>query len=286
LKAADADSAGKRRFWGRNLIFAGQVALSLVLLVVSAVLLQGFRDQLTHGPGFRTDHLFLTSFDTQLVHDSDDKTRQFYKELLDRTRSMPGVKSAALTSVIPLIGGDSTGIVPEGYQLPHGEQALTVFDAYVSHGYFSTMGIRLIQGRGFLQTDEPNTPRVAIVNEHLANHYWPKGGALGKRFHLRNASGRARPDRRYCEDHQTLLDCRASARFRVFAIYTKCEPCRGLGPTPGSALTVIAESHSEDASGIAPVLRQVVRGLDPNMPVFDVRTMQMCTRSALLKLRT
>lgn len=97
---------------GRNPIVAGQVALSLVLLVVSAVLLQGFRDQLTRGPGFRTDHLFLTSFDTQLVHYSDVKARQFYKELLNRTRSAPGVKSAALSSVIPLIGGDSTGIAP------------------------------------------------------------------------------------------------------------------------------------------------------------------------------
>jgi hypothetical protein len=64
LKAADADSAGKRRLWGRNSIVVGQVALSLVLLIVSAVLLQGFRDELLQGPGFRIDRLFLTSFDT------------------------------------------------------------------------------------------------------------------------------------------------------------------------------------------------------------------------------
>ncbi len=65
LKAADADSAGKRRLWGRNSIVAGQVALSLVLLVISAVLLEGFRGELSQGPGFRTNHLYLTSFDTQ-----------------------------------------------------------------------------------------------------------------------------------------------------------------------------------------------------------------------------
>jgi macrolide transport system ATP-binding/permease protein len=274
LKAADADSAGKRRFWGRNLIVAGQVALSLVLLVVSAVLLQGFRDQLTQGPGFRTDHLFLTSFDTQLVHYSDDKTRQFYKELLDRTRSMPGVKSAALTSVVPLIGGDSTGIVPEGHQLPHGEQALTAFDAYVSDGYFSTMGIRLIHGRGFLQTDERNTPPVAIVNEHLANHYWPKRDALGKRFHLRNASGELVQIVGVAKTTKHFWIAEPPLDF-VYLPYTQnASRAGGLGPTPGSALTVIAESHTQEASAIAPVLRQVVRGLDPNMPVFDVRTMQ------------
>jgi predicted permease len=68
LKAGDADSGRRRRLWGRNLIVAGQVALSLVLLIVSAVLLEGFQSQLTQGPGFRTDHLWMTSFDTAPVH--------------------------------------------------------------------------------------------------------------------------------------------------------------------------------------------------------------------------
>jgi predicted permease len=75
LKSADADSAGKRRLWGRNMIVAGQVALSVVLLMISTVLVEGFRNQLTAGPGFRTDHLFLTGFDTQLAHYSPDQLR-------------------------------------------------------------------------------------------------------------------------------------------------------------------------------------------------------------------
>ncbi len=274
LKAADADSAGKRRFWGRNLIVVGQVALSLVLLIVSAVLLQGFRDQLTQGPGFRTDHLFLTSFDTQLVHYSDDQTRHFYKELLDRTRAAPGVKSAALTSVLPMIGGDSMGFVPEGYQLPRGEQALTAFDAYISDGYFNTMGVRLLQGRSFLESDQPNTPRVAIIEEHLANHYWPKGDALGKSFHLRNAAG---------DLVQIVGIAKTTKHFWIaeppldflYLPYTQNTTRAGaFAPTTSSALNVVAQSDAQDASTIGPVLRQVVQGLDPNMPVFDVRTMQ------------
>ena len=81
LKALDADSGGRRRLWGRNLIVAGQVALSLVLLVVSAVMWQGFRDQLAQGTGFRTDHLYLTAFNTQPIHYSEEQTRKFYKDL-------------------------------------------------------------------------------------------------------------------------------------------------------------------------------------------------------------
>jgi macrolide transport system ATP-binding/permease protein len=189
LKAADADTAGKSRLWGRNLIVAGQVALSLVLLVISAVLLQGFEDELTQGPGFRTDRLFLTSFDTGLIHYPEDQSRRFYKQLLDRTRAAPGVKSAALTSVVQMIGGGSIDMVPERYQLPRGEQAIPVFDTFVSNGYFQTMGIDILRGRDFLETDQKETSAVAIVNEQFANHYWPRGDALGKHFHLKNATG-------------------------------------------------------------------------------------------------
>ena len=98
LKAADADSDGKRQFWGRNLIVAGQVALSLVLLAVAASLVQGFRGELAGGPGFRTDHLFLTSFDTQLAHYSEKQTRRFYEICCEKRVPRRACDSAALVS--------------------------------------------------------------------------------------------------------------------------------------------------------------------------------------------
>jgi predicted permease len=264
LKAADADSGGKKRFWGQNAIVAGQVALSLVLLVVSAVLLQGFRDQLTQGPGFRTERLFLTSFETQLAHYSEDQTTQFYKNLLERTRSAPGVRSAALTSVIPLIGGDSLDIAPEGYQLPPGQQALTIFNAYISDGYFTTMGVPILRGRGFSESDSKDAPLVAIVNEQAAKHFWPKGDAIGKRFHLKGASG----------DLVQIVGIARNAKYFWIAeppldyVYL---PFRQHART---GLTLVTESSAADAATLAPALREVVRGLDPDLPVFDVRTMQ------------
>jgi macrolide transport system ATP-binding/permease protein len=264
LKAGDADTAGRRRLWGRNAIVIGQVALSLILLVVSAVLLQGFRDELAQGPGFRTDHLYVTSFNAEAIHYSEDQTRRFYKELLDKTRLAPGIRSAALTSNVPMIGGDGTGIVPEGYQLPRGEQALNVFDYYVSDGYFSTMAIPVLQGRGFIESDQANSPMVAVVNEQIAKHYWPKGDALGKRFHLHNATGPLvqivgiAKNSKYFWIAEPPIDV-------IYLPYTQHSR---------SGLTILAESKAPDASTIAPVLREVVRGLDPNMPVFDTRTME------------
>ena len=263
LKSADADSGGKPRLWGRNAIVGGQVALSLVLLVVSAVLLQGFRDQLVQGPGFRTDHLFINSFETQMAHYSEEQTAQFYRNLLDRTRSAPGVRSAALTSVMPMIGGDSVDFVPEGYTLPRGQKALTIFDSYVSDGYFATLGVPILQGRGFLESDKKGAPLVAVINDHAAKHYWPKGDAIGKRFHLHDAGG----------DLVQIVGIAKTSKYFWIAeppldwVYL---PYRQHGRT---GMSLFAESGSEDASTLAPVLREVVHNLDPDMPVFDVRTM-------------
>ena len=264
LKAADADSGGKKRFWGRNAIVAGQVALSLVLLTISAVLLRGFRDQFMQGPGFRTERLFLTAFDADLAHYSEDQTSQFYANLLHRTRSAPGVRSAALTSLVPLDGQDSVDIVPEGYQMPPRQQALTIFDAYVSDGYFDTMGVPIRQGRGFLESDGKGAPLVAVVNEHAAKHFWPNGNALGKRFHLKSASG----------ELVQIVGIARTAKYIWIA-----EPPLDFVYLPfrqhaQSGLALVAESNAADAATLAPALREVVRGLDPDMPVFNVRTMQ------------
>jgi len=265
LKAADADSGGRKRLWGRNLIVAGQVALSLVLLVVSAVVWQGFRDQFQQGPGFRTDHLYLTSFDTKPIHYSEEQTRRFYKDLLDRTRLAPGVKSAALMSGVPLggTGFSSIGVLPEGYPLPSGQPAFNTYSSYISDGFFSTIGTPIVRGRGFLESDGPDTPLVAVVNTQFAAHYWPKQDALGKRFHLRDASG-------------PLVQVVGIAQIQKYAWIA--EPPQDLvyfpyTQAPSSALTLAAESNATDAATLAPVLREVVRNIDPSMPISSARTM-------------
>jgi predicted permease len=236
----------------------------VVLLVVSAVLLQGFRDQLMQGPGFRTDHLLLTSFETQLAHYSEDQTRQFYANLLQRTRSASGVRSAALTSAVPMLGGDDIEVVPEGYAPSQGRRTLSVFHASVSEGYFSALQIPLERGRDFLQSDRPGTPMVAIVNEHAARHFWPNQDALGKRFRLRGADG----------DLVQVVGIAKTVKYFWIAEPALDFVYLPFRQHPRSSLSLMAESTVADASTLLPVLRETIRGLDANMPVFDVRTMQ------------
>ena len=264
LKAADADSAGKRRLWGRNSIVVCQVALSLVLLIVSAVLLEGFRGELLAGPGFRIDRLYMTSFDTTPVHYTEDQTRRFYKDLLEKARRAPGVRSAALISGIPLLGGGGITMVPEGYTLPANQESISVPNFYVSDGYFVTGGIPILQGRGFLESDRQGTPLVAVVNEQFAHHYWPGQNVLGKRFHMKSATG-------------PLVQIVGLAKMAKY--FWIAEPPQDFIYLPytqekNAAMTLMAESVAPDAATLAPVVRDVVRGIDPDMPVSNARTMQ------------
>ena len=264
LKAADADGGTGRRLWGRNLIVAGQVALSLVLLVVSAVMLQGFRDELLQGPGFRTDRLYLTGVDTEPIHYTEPQARRFYHDLLEKTRLAPGVRSAALTSNVPLLGGGVVSLVPEGYSLPRGQEAITVPAFHVSEGYFATMSVPILHGREFLDTDRPDTSLVAVVNEKFASHYWPRQDVLGKRFHLQNAAGPLVQIVGIASMSKYFWIAEPPMDF-IYLPYTQDK----LG-----AMTILAESLGPDAGTLAPVLREVVRGIDSSMPVFDTRTMQ------------
>lgn len=160
LKAIDAMTSKKRRLWGRNVLVSAQVALSLALLTISGVMVQGFSAQLARGPGFRTDRLFLMSLNTSLVQYTDAEKAQFFKQLLDKTRLASGVQSAALASAIPIAIGNSTvGIIPEGHQLERGQESISVFHNIVSDGYFETMGVAIVRGRDFLETDKAKRRR-------------------------------------------------------------------------------------------------------------------------------
>ncbi len=142
LKAADADVAGRQRLWGRNLLVIGQIAVSLVLLTVSALMFRGFEAQIDKGPGYRTDHLLMMSFNPGVIRYNDAQTAQFYKQLLENTRASSGVTSAALTRDIPLSPNQNMEpLVPEGHQLARGQEAINVFSSTVSDRYFETTGL-------------------------------------------------------------------------------------------------------------------------------------------------
>src|SRR5688572_19519890 len=185
------DTAMRRRWFptGRASLVAVQVALSLVLVTVAVFTLQMFRRVAATGPGFHVTQMAKVSVDTAHRQYSDEQATALLESALDRARRLPGVTSAGATTRMPLWGIDSISIVPEGRQLLEREGGVKAIVARVDDGYFETMGIPIVRGRGFQRTDAAGGPAVAIVNETLARRYWPQRDAVGSRFHAVGDAG-------------------------------------------------------------------------------------------------
>src|SRR5262249_36570773 len=184
MKAADSVAPGRRRRWGPTLPGCGQVAVSVVLLVVALFMYRGFGQQLAKGPGYRTDHLLMMTFDPTLVRYSAAQSKPFFEEVAARSRAVPGVKTVTMATSVPMLN-DSLGseaLVSEGFQFPVGKESASVFASRIDEYYLDTMRIALIRGRNFTVHDDADAPRVAIVNEQFAQHYWPNQDPIGKRF--------------------------------------------------------------------------------------------------------
>jgi predicted permease len=265
MKAGDASAPGKRRRWGRALLVGGQVAVSVVVLVVALFMYRGFGEQLAAGPGYRTTHLMVIRVDTGLVRYTPEQSAKFYKDLGDRAREISGISNLTLSSSVPM-SNDSIGartVVPEGYVFPPGKDNATVFASRVDEHYFDVMGISLLKGRGFAATDDASAPKVAVVNEQFAKRYWPDQDPIGKRVRLVDQENAWAQVVGIAKMSKYIFIAEPPTEF----IYT---PYR---QNPPREISVIAQTPGDSASLAGP-LRDVVHRLDANMPAFDVRTME------------
>ena len=184
MKASDSVAPGRRRRWGRSVLVGGQVAVSVVLLVVALFMYRGFGKEVANGPGYRTDHLLMMSFDTGLIRYTEAQSKLFFDQVAERARAVPGVKTVTMTTSVPMANDTHRlrAIVPEGFQFAPGKDNVTVLAARVDEQYFDTLGLTLLRGRNFSVDDSFDRPRVAIVNQPFAQHYWPNQDPIGKRF--------------------------------------------------------------------------------------------------------
>jgi predicted permease len=270
-------TSDRARLWGRHILVAGQVAMSLILLTVAVFLFRGFQGEIERGPGFRTDHILLASFSPDMIRYDAARTDAFYKLLVDRTRALPRVRSVALTSSPPMdaISIENTPVAPEGFQFPSGTDHVNVRSARIDEGYFDAIGVRLIRGRAFRPADAADAPRVAVVNEAFARRYWPGQDPTGKRFRLLERDG----------TWFEIVGVAATTKYRSlsegpteFIYYSRRQ-------RPSALSTLLVETDG-DAAAMAASVRQVVTSIDPNMPMFDVRTMQDLYDASAIGLST
>jgi predicted permease len=259
LKSADVDVPGRKRLWGRNVLVVAQVSASLMLLTASFLMVRGFQHDLRERTGFAKDHLLMVSFDPRLVQYNAAQTQRFYKLLAERVRVAPGVEREALTQNIPLGTDDFDAIafVPEGFQMPRDRENFNSTMDTIDEGYFETMGIPILRGRGFLTSDTADAPRVAVVNEQFAKHYWPGGDAVGQHIRLDTSAGTPVQIVGVAE----TIKYQSGFERPMDFVYMP------LAQHPIARMTLMMRSSGDPLQLIQPV-KDVVRALDPNLPML------------------
>jgi hypothetical protein len=166
----------------RSLLVISEIALALVALVGSGLFLRSMRNAQQFSPGFESQNLFQLLFDLGALRYDADHGQQFFREVIERAKSVPGVVNASVSSNGVFGGGLAGTVFREGEQTdPNNRGTLVNFDD-VTPGHFETMRIPLLSGRDFTDFDRENTTPVVIVNEAMAKMVWPGQEPLGKRF--------------------------------------------------------------------------------------------------------
>jgi predicted permease len=264
LKSAEPGQTTRQRTIGRNLLVVAQVALSMALLVAAGILMDGFGKSLALNPGFRTDHLMMMSLDTSFVRYTPLQTRDFYRDLVARARALPGVASVALTSSIPFNSGgySSEPVIPEGYEFPQGQNSVSLLAAVVDEHFFGTMKAEIVRGRAFTADDKDDSRRVAIVNDEFARKYWPNQEPIGKRIRLHDDRGPWLEVVGLTKTGKYLNIAEAPTPFLYLP----------LAQRETTRLSLLVETTNPDAASLAAPLRDLVRALDVNQPINNLRT--------------
>jgi putative ABC transport system permease protein len=269
LKATDeAIGSGKRRSWGRNVLVIAQISISAVILLVTTMLYNAFATQLIGNAGLPNGHLLMMSFDPRLVRYDLHQNNEFYRRLVDQARLVPGVKSVALAATIPFAlnqRGTIIDVTREGDQTGSNQEKDHVYFDLVDENFFQTMNVHVIRGRGLLSSDKADSPRVTIVNEALAQKYWPNEDPIGKRLMV-DLGDQGVQSVQVVGVAQTLKYTWLTEPPTRYLYLPMAQAERFQG-------TVLFESYGDSAS-IANPIRDLVHRLDANMPIFEVHTIE------------
>jgi len=265
---------GPRAYFSlRQLLVVAQVALSLVSLVAAGVFLESLRRSASTDTGFETTGVLVMNFNLGREGYSEERGHVFYEQAAEQVSALPGVQAAAVAQTPPLAGGLLRSVFPEGQDTTTRERILVQVNS-VGVGYFEAIGIPLLRGRAFARTDTEGTPLVVVINETMAERFWPNDDALGKRF-------------KFFGDNQytTVVGIAKNSRYNAVAedptpyIY---QPML-QNYTPQAVLLVRAAS---DAAGLASIVRQEIQRIDSTLSVFNVRTLEEQVADSLAPLRT
>jgi len=262
LKAGGRSGAseGSHRF--RNTLVVGQVAVSLLLLACAGFFIRSLQNSAHVDMGFRVDHTLMMNVDLGLQGYTEERGQQFYKQLSERVKGLPGVRNAAFASYLPM-GYDASivNVFPDGQVVDEKSKTETAFYDLVQPSYFRAAGVSVVQGREFTEADSGTSPKVAIVNEAFAKKIWPGQDPVGKTF---------RTDKTGAPIQVVGLTHTGKYLFlyespQLYAYFP-------MAQRYSSGATLFVHSVG-DPGQLASSVRDQISQLDASLPVFAVTTM-------------
>ncbi len=257
-------TAGSTRARMRSVLVIAEMALALMLLAGAGLLVRSFVSVQEIDPGFIAKNL-LTATVMLPPSKYPEPWRQaaFFREVMERIASIPGVESAGAADSAPMLSNDAGPVSIEGHQPRPGEMEIHAERPKITPDYFRAMGIRLLRGRTFTWADNESAPQVAMINEAAARQYWPNEDAMGKRVRLDDGGTAWRQVIGVVGD--VRQDGLAKAgRPEVYAPLAQ-------SPVPYMVLAVRTRVAPESLVG---AVRRAVKAVDKDQPLFQIQTMQ------------
>jgi predicted permease len=279
-ESAQTATRRRRGFSGKTLVGL-QIALSTLLVVGAGLFLRTFTALSTQNFGFDTDHLILFEINPPTARYPEGKDVLLHRELEQRIAALPGVQRATLGS-LPYLAQSMTNsdFLPEG-ERPDQQKRQAEYFNVVGNDFFPTLGIPIVAGRGFGPQDTASSLKVAVINQALAKHRFPNQNPLGKLFRTSDEEDGLGKQIWYrivgiCADN-TYASLRDEPPPQFFLPFVQQKEVGGMTYQLRTPLA---------PSAVAPLLRRTVQGVDPDLPVTDLRTQREQINSTLQMERT
>jgi putative ABC transport system permease protein len=263
-----------------------QLALSLVLLVGAGLVLKSFQNLMRVDPGFDSDKVLTMIVPVSTKKGTPEQLIDFYKRILNDVRTVPGVNGAAISSNIPFSGRPVVdGHNVEGMEVPGGNAPQAEIKV-VSPDYFKTMGMTMLQGRDFNDFDTFRDPQadlgrlVAVVDQKLVRAYFPDGNALGKRIRTNDPEWFTIIGVVGTVKEQSLST--ESSNPHIYFTSNQIGFAYGLSRDQNRMFLVV---NTDNPTGVTPVIRERIRALDADVPVYSVSTMNELIATRLGPIR-
>jgi predicted permease len=245
-------------------LVVGQVALSLLLVAGAGLFVRSLYNLRSINPGFVPDQLIQLRVDAALNGYGGPQALELASRLRQELMAIAGVTTVAAATVPAMMNGFGFQTVRvQGYEPAAGEEMNSMINS-VGPGYFETLGVPLVQGRDFTDTDVDGGPRVAVINESMANRFWKGENPIGRRFSRQSETGSEIEVVGVVRDSR-FANLRDAVRMSYYIPLTQSGPLNGF---------VFYARHGAADAAIAPAVRQAVARVDPRLPVYDFRTME------------